>query len=382
MPIPHQTPDMRFAVAGRAERVDATHPIWTEALPMPLRRPSSAAVTHGAYFQAVRQYFQHEGVRHLQAAMAAAGSRTHDSYAPDQIEVILEKHGEFYHPARIRVADPDGLRSFVLNVAARPAGSDVMQNEIEALRQVAPRLPSGSVPGVYGMGQVQAPDGEPFCMFLADWFDNHHEFHIARDPGDENQKIVVWDTRRKPYFLPAARMAAVYAQAAYLLTRAYDPRTTRQIYPWHHAAGDFVLRSRASGVDLKLISVRQYAPTLGTGEGRRPDAESRLMAAVVFLANLTLRNRIDRLDGTGELAWAGDTAVAATVAGFKRAADESPFPDLAPLLRRYDEEDWVTLLEAVGAQYRLMPAEEALLDRHLADHAACLREAIRREYIV
>jgi hypothetical protein len=100
------------------------------------------------------------------------------------------------------------------------------------------------------------------------------------------------------------------------------------------------------------------------------------MAAIVFFANLTLRNRIDRLDGTGKLAWADDAAVAATVDGFYRALDATSLPDLPSLLLSYAVEDWVALLAAVGAPYRLMADEQALLDRHIPDHAACLRAAV------
>ena len=35
-----------------------------------------------------------------------------------------------------------------------------------------------------------------------------------------------------------------------------------------------------------------------------------------FLINLTLRNRVDRLDGIGSLAWADDFALKGTIAGF------------------------------------------------------------------
>ena len=370
---------MRFAVAGRAQGIDAAHPVWKEALPAPMRRSPAASrqspvVTHGDYFEAVRRYLQNEGAGHLDAALAAAVPTS----LPVAIDVILEKHGEFYHPARIRVATAEQTHTLALNVAVAPVGVECMQNEIEALRRVAPRLPKDVLPRVYGWSHIETAGGVGFGIYLADWFAGHHEFHLSIDPNDGVQKMIVWDTNRAPFFLDADRTAAVYRQTAYLLARAYDTAATTQIYPWHHASGDFILRPQGAEVAVKLITVRQYASTLGAKDASELDAESRLMAAMVFFANLTLRNRLDRLDGTGELAWADDMAVAATVAGFKQAMDEADVPllDLPPLLRSYTAEDWAALLGAVGAQYRLMAGEQALLDRHIPDHAASLRTAV------
>lgn len=373
---PKSSWNMRFAVAARAERVDATHPVWNDALPQSSRGEATKSVTYGEYFQAVEAYLHHDGARHLQAALAATPAAS--SAAFDALDVILEKHGEFYHPARIRIAGPKAPQSLVLNVAVTAAGAECLQSEVEALRRVAPRLPSGALPRVYGVGRSETANGLKCIMFLADWFDNYHEFHLAIDPADDVQKMIVWDTGRTPYFLGTEAATAVYAQTADLLARAYDPASTRQIYPWHHASGDFVVRTGEAAVDVKLITVRQYAPTLSAEAGRILDDESRLMAALVFFANLTIRNRIDRLEGTGALAWAGEAALGATVAGFKRGLDDALLADLTPLLASYDLEDWTALLEAVGTQYRLMPAESALLAPRLEAHAAHLTQIVRQ----
>ncbi len=381
MPLPQQDVDIRFAVADRADNLGASHSIWTEALPVTLDRHEgrfarAEAITYGAYFQAVETYFQNEGVCHLQTALAGANHQQ----PTEKIDVILEKHGEFYHPARIQVSGPDGARLVVLNVAVTPVGIECMHNEIDSLRQVAPRLPAGTVPRIYGVGHVDTPSGLSFWMFLADWFENHHEFHLSIDPIDGRQKIIVWDTHRSPFFMEQSALEEIYAQTAYLLTRAYDAESTRQIYPWHHASGDFILRHGEGGIELKLISVRQYAPTLAVENSQSLDTESRLMAALVFFANLTLRNRIDRLDGTGKMAWAEDAAVVATVAGFKRGASESLLSLLMPMLRHYNTNDWVELLRAVAPKYCLMPQEAALLDRQIDAHAVSLEAGIRREF--
>jgi len=163
------------------------------------------------------------------------------------------------------------------------------------------------------------------------------------------------------------------------LTRAYDPVTGEQIYPWHHASGDFIVRVRDGSVGLRLISARQYAPTLA-GHSDGLDEEAHLMALLVFFLNLTLRNRIDRLDGTGEAAWAGDVAVPATVTGFFEGLDRDIRSVFKAFLASYRFSELVEVLSLVANQYRLMPMEIPLLEIHLEAHGeqlyAALQEAI------
>ncbi len=211
--------NFEFAVAGRARCLDQAHPLWSEALPLSLRpTPADAApagkISHGDYFQAIRTYFLKDGIRHLQIALAPSCPTAIPPPRLEQIEVTLEKHGEFYHPARIRVTAPLKSRPFVLNVAATPVGLECMTNEIEALQQVIPRLPPGTLPQIYGEGQVENQNAQTFSMFLADWFEDHHEFHLADDPVDGHRRIIVWDTRKAPFFLPKHAIVNVYAQTA------------------------------------------------------------------------------------------------------------------------------------------------------------------------
>ena len=63
-------------------------------------------------------------------------------------------------------------------------------------------------------------------------------------------------------------------------------------------------------------------------------------SSLVFLLNLSIRTRLDRLDGTGDMAWSGPVAVEATVVGMLAALAEKPAPCELPLpmdrlFRRY-----------------------------------------------
>jgi hypothetical protein len=334
------------------------------------------AITHAEYFKTVRSYLTGVGRSHIQQALAAKLSEGGASFTPDQIAVVLEKHGEFYHPARIDILIYERVISLALNVAVTPAGGDCMAGEVAALSRVAQRLPVGTVPMVFGYAEVPGPRNLTMPMFLADWFTGFHEFHLSMSPRDGRQGMVVWDTQTEPFYLSESQQVDVYRQVAFLLTRAYDPDTTEQIYPWHHAAGDFIVRVNGASVDLRLITVRQYAPTLDGGDGGLND-EARLMALLVFFLNLTLRNRIDRLNGTGEPAWAVPLAVAATVAGVIEALSADHKDLFIAFLDSYEVSDLLEVLQVVAERYALMPMEKDLISAQLASHGEQLIEALQ-----
>ena len=377
--------DIRYRITGYAGRIQPHHPLWQTPLPSitratpssaPTREAQSPVITHADYFRAVRSYLTSAGRPHLQQALAACLPQMKGPIDPDSMEVILEKHGEFYHPARIVIAVGEAVIPLVLNVAVTPAGGEWMVSEMAALDRVAQRMPPGSLPTVYGYAEASGSNDGALPMFLADWFDGFHEFHLSIDPRNGSQGMVVWDTDAALFYLSEQQQAEVYRQVAFLLTRAYDPDTTEQIYPWHHASGDFVLRVRDASVELRLITVRQYAPTL-TGDGDALDDDTRLMALLVFFLNLTLRNRIDRLDGTGEPAWADLLAVAATVQGFFEALPDELAAAFMGLLRAYDTAELLDILTPVADRYGLMPMEKRLIHANLASHGAQLFAALQ-----
>jgi hypothetical protein len=380
--------DIVYRITGYEGLVSPDHPLWNEPLPAIQKTPSdatapqktnTATITYGNYFQAVSRYFQNSGRGHVQNALAARGSSRAAGLHLQKMEIHLEKHGEFYHPARIRVPFNGKAMSLVLNVAVTPSGQAWMISEVDALSRVAKRLPPNSVPAVYGQATVSVNDRESLAMFLADWFEGYHEFHLSIDPQTGGQGMVVWDTSTEPFFLSDRQQGTVYRRVAFSLTRAFNPYTTEQVYPWHHASGDFVLRTSGESLDIRLITVRQYAPTMGDGAGDL-DPEARLTALLVFFLNLTIRNRLDRLDGTGPPAWADADAVPETINGFFDALDEDQSAEFILFLKCYSCKELMELLILVADRYRLMPMEEDLIHGYLASHGALLHEALQRVF--
>ena len=111
-------------------------------------------------------------------------------------------------------------------------------------------------------------------------------------------------------------------------------------------------------------------------------------AMLVFLLNLSLRMRIDRLDGVGDLVWADDRAVAGTVKGFfnglaqKASIDPmaEPFSVFfkAYLLSR-TQSDLFDVSEAIVNIDHPEAPETALIRKHLKQHISSVFAAIRSD---
>ena len=163
---------------------------------------------------------------------------------------------------------------------------------------------------------MRTEGGRAFSCFLGEWFEGYSELHVSRDPEDGALKLMVWDEDRGPFFLSPGREAAFYERAAFILTCFYDLETFEQIFPWHHAAGDFVIKCSGDRTDVKLVTARQRAAMFST---ENADLDSILKGALFFLLNMSIRMRLDRIDGTGQIAWAQNFAADNAYKGFVKA---------------------------------------------------------------
>jgi hypothetical protein len=281
------------------------------------------AVTYGQYFEGITDVISKDGYRLL---IDATASQLAEDVSLSDIEEILiyaEKHGSDYHPARIEVRLHDVCASFVMNVAITTRGKTRLYPEFAVLQHLNSKHGFPFLPTVYFQDEALPPS---MLMFLADWFQGYHEFHLSMDE-DGSEKLVLWDTEKNLRHLSRSQAWQIYSQAARILTLYYDIETFEQIFPWHHAAGDFVVkrhphpnpppsRGRAGWgwIDVRLVTARQYAPMLERSEG-----VSVHEALLLFLLNLSVRMRLDRLDGVGAVAWADDECLGATLEGFVKA---------------------------------------------------------------
>jgi hypothetical protein len=366
-------------LASTAEPVNESEKLWRYPLPgSPVQNPGACASddgvpTYGDYFTAVHRFLE---AGHYGAIVRALSLNSGISYSTDSIysiHIFLVKHGAFYHPGRVEIWGQVLLGDFVVNVAVSNSGKSVIQREFDLLQRLNVSESAGFLPMVYECADITLENHAAFKMFLAQWWDGFHEFHMALDPEDHRFKLRVWDPDRRIGFLSREHTLELYRQIAVILTTYYNPESFEQIFPWHHAAGDFVVHCSGSGVEVRLITVRQYA-AMYVSDAANDDAC--LEAMLLFLVNLSIRTRIDRLDGVGDFVWAEDTVVDATVQGFLECMAKR-YPEHHHMFRQYVQVFQIhEFCEAVTGSYNPCAPELPLILEHIADHAMQLQEAL------
>jgi len=195
--------------------------------------------------------------------------------------------------------------------------------------------------------------------------------------------MVLWDMDQGYTFLSDRQSEQIWCKAAYILTSFYDVKTFEEIFPWHHASGDFVASLMNEELDLKLITVRQYAPRL---EFSDYSPENQVTAIIVFLANLSIRMRLDRLDGVGEIVWAPDSSVEPTVIGFMHALrrkhedrefDERIIDVFCDTVKQLSPSELTKMFQAVVESYDSKAPDIPIINNNLVDHIFSVYKAIQ-----
>jgi hypothetical protein len=299
-------PCFRFFLSTDARPIDAADALWHTPL------PPGSAITYADYFLAICAYLSQHHFDPLLRALPPPIRRLDAQRVFEEIGIYLEKHGAHYHPARIVIPNLQPPRSFVVNVAVTPAAKKMLQADFGNLKRLNRRYGHDFIPRVYHCGDVPLDHGRILKLFLGQWLDGYHEFH-AGGFGRDKTAILLWDPVSGPRTLSCGQVAAVYRRAAAVLTAYYHPYRFDHIADWHHAAGDFIARVDTARTDVKLITVRSYGPLL---QGVDADPETVLQGMLLFILQLSLRMRLDRLAGTGDMVWLDDGILAATLAGF------------------------------------------------------------------
>ena len=280
--------------------------------------PIESCWTYHHYFQAIQEVLARDSYKRLLEAVKRQLALPKLPIEVERVLIYSEKHGNWYHPAKIEIITPQGCARFVLNVALTERGQAAMTGEIKTLKYFAGNFNYPWIPTLYFYDESvkisslgYENQGQSLSLFLADWFEGFHEFHLSLDPIDGITKLVLWDGSPKSNYLANRQARQIYKQISKILTLYYDPRTYDQIFPWHHGAGDFVVKIDGGRPEVRLVTVRQYGPLAD------PENMSVEEALLFFFLNLSIRMRLDRLDGIGEIAWAGEDCLISTWEGFQ-----------------------------------------------------------------
>ena len=321
--------------------------------------------------------------------MSVVNESLEQGIGPQEIRQILvrsEKHGALYHLASIEVLGPALKTKFALSTGVSQKGKDWLIHEFQAIKDLYHTTKLPYLPRAYLIGGVRCPIGngdEVLEMSLTEWFDDYHEWHLSMDESEWGQSILIWDQAKGYQYASRQETYEIYRKAAKILTLYYDTRTFSQIYPWHHGAGDFVVKRGKEKTEVRLTTARKYEPVMIF----REDAQiNPLVSLIYFFLNLTLQMRLDRLDGTGEITWAEDWILPPVIEGFldglrTKERQENDLPigvnKLLELLKGFNREEFQRLLGSLMALHRLKDSEDyRVIQSHLEDHANSLWEAI------
>jgi hypothetical protein len=385
------TPRFSYFILPSKTPISQNTDFWQQPLPMSRSlsvENASCSLRHGDYFHTLRTFFEKDEYAIICRALSQRLQQKVKLQDIREIRICLAKHGEFYHPARIDVRSHRQETSFVLNVAVSETGRKTIDKEYRCLLKLNDEFPLCFLPEVFGSDEVASTGDCKIRMFLGSWFEGYNEFHISKDPSDNKNKILVWDEMRGRYYLSTKQSAALFRQAAKILSYYYNAESFEQIFPWHHGAGDFVVKIGEADLDLKLISARGYAPLftkpnqLKNGE---KDTELILQALLIFFLNLSIRMRLDRYDGVGNIVWVDGPIVQSTLAGVMDGLALKPpvasMPDSLDKCFRYylsvcTEADLSELSNALVETFNRRAPEVQIVQQHLKEHVEELSRVI------
>lgn len=382
-------PPFKFALSPDAPPLTLKSDRWL--LPLPASRhafsPSHCDVnfeggtTYGDYFTAAQQFLAQDNFSLLCHAAGQLVGKAVALADIRRVSIYLVKHGAFYHPACV-VVDLLGQRlAFVLNVAVAAQGRKIITQEYHSLSQLNTELAGPFWPQAFGLGQGRDLKGRPLPMFLGQWLDGFYEFHLTGETSERRQ-VVVWDGDHGHHMLSSSQATMCMQQAALILTYAYNPLTTETIGSWHHAAGDFVLALAQDRITLRLITVRNYSPMM---EDAHPDVAFVLEALLVHLMQISIKLRLDRLDGIGSVACHGAEVVPAICRGFfqglQMAAPLRGLPEdfdttVKAFMRLHGADHLMPIALAIQEAAAFTPEERDLVRRFLKRHVSVLIDAL------
>ena len=340
------------------------------------------------YFEAIGEFLLKDQGKPLVRALE---ERLNRETAIDKIRKIMirsEKHGTLYHLASVEILVNDKQTKFAVSTAVSEKRKGWLTQEYAMLRFLNSSLKLPYLPDIYLKGEVKCQAGngkhETVSMLLSEWFDDYHEWHLSIDENNNDQKLCIWDLQNGNQYASKEEAFEIFRQASKILTLYYDTKEFSQIYPWHHAAGDFIVRTGNSGIDMRLTTARGYRSIIGYFS---EETVNPMIAMVYFFLNLTVRMRLDKLDGVGETVWVGDFCVTAIAEGFFDAirimeADGRYHlgrpKDLLSLLKSFGEEEVWSLFHPLRNWYRQgNPAEFRVIQANLGSHVNLLYNALQ-----
>jgi len=329
------------------------------------------------YFQAAQVFLFEDQWESLLDALPDSNGTPLQDRDIRSVKIRSEKQGPLYHVASVAVEGESLLHKFSLISAVTQNGRKALEREFQTLTRLNQNCPPGELPDVYCKGTVKVAKGEKkdsISFFLGEWFEGYHEWHLSRERGGV-PCLRIWDLQDGHRAATCEEFREIFQQASRILTRLYDPDTSNQVRPWHHAAGDFVVGKRDGATHVRLTTVRGFEPLLGLSGSA---AENPLAHLLFFFLDMGLRMRLDRIDGVGEVSWIEGNILSAVTEGFFEALKamsrdgyfkETDAWDFLDLLKSFSPAELITAFQPLLEIYEKGAHEElSVIMEHLTSH--------------
>jgi hypothetical protein len=288
-------------------RPDATHP----------------SMTLGGYLGALADLVLRDGCRPLCEALREKHLPAPEPQDIHEIIIRTEKHGAFYHIASVEIPAGAGVLKLAASTAVTKEARDMLSREAGLMGELDRTLRVPVLPRPILCQEVLFPGGgkaDALLVLLTDWFEDFHEWHLAGNAGGDADRIRLWDQTRGYRDASAGEACEIFREIARILTLLYDPEGFGQILQWHHAAGDFIVKTTDGALQVRLTTVRHFGPLPGLAP---EDGVHPMVALVYFFLNMALCLRLDREEGVGRPLWAGDFSLRCAVEGFFKGLEEA-----------------------------------------------------------
>ncbi len=354
--------------------------------------PSKAhpSLTLKDYFESIRNFVLKDQAAPLCSAIKELHSIDILSETIQGILIRSEKHGAVYHIACVDVSVEKGIFQLAASSAVSEEGRKCLSRDFHNLKTLNDVLGYQFLPRAYSMEDICCKSHKEnpiiWTMMLSEWLEDFYEWHLALDQADRSQTICIWDTKSGKRHATAQEGFEIFRQTSKILTLAYNTQDFRQIYPWHHAAGDFIVRTTPTSVHVKLTTVRDYRSFMGCST---EDVPNPVISLVYFFLNLTLKIRLDKIDGVGDTIWAEQYAIHAAIMGFFEALQEmekkgryglGKVSDLQHLLSSFNKAEFEKLFESLMPLYEQDdPDDFKMIQSKIYDHIGDLVKAVKRQ---
>ena len=365
-----------------------------QARPTDLERPflitpkeSHPFLTLGDYFHSLKSFIFRDNGKHLLAILIERFNKDIALEGINEVLIRTEKHGAFYHIASIEILSDATPVKLCVSTALTQKARKSLADDFKLINLLDQTFKFSYLPKVYFKGDIECHSvagAETFSMLLAEWLEDYHEWHLSMDEKTKKQRLCIWDQKKGIQYASEDDGFEIFRQISKILTLYYNTKDFSQIYPWHNAAGDFIVRNRDGNIDVKLTTVRKYEPFKASVS---EDDISPMIAEVYFFLNMSLQMRLDKFDGVRDVAWAGDFSVQAAVEGFFEALNimESEgrfYPgkvnEMLALLKMFDKEEIQKLTASMIHLYQMEdPDDLSVMEIHLKDHVSRLYETIQ-----